>query len=654
MLSSKLHSSIGNTDRLYVDDVFSTYLYTGNGSTQTINNGIDLAGKGGLVWTKKRNSATQGDHLLVDTVRGTSPALISNSTAAQANYGVLSAFNSSGYTLTSDPFINGSGNTYVSWTFRKAPKFFDVVTWTGDDNPGRVISHALGIRPGMIIAKNTINYENWIVKHTSMLDTNYLKLNLTDTENGSTIMRWGYTSTGFDVTGMNVYGRTYVAYLFAHDTSADGVIQCGSYIGNGSETGPTVTLGWEPQYLMIKNASGTGNWQIIDSMRGMSVGSADATLQANSTNTESSVNYINPTATGFQITSTNSEMNTSGSTYIYLAIRRPNKPPTTGTQVYNAIARTGTGGAATVTGVGFAPDLVFSTGRNTASVPTDFVDRMRGPKASISPSSANAEFAYDSVSGPSAFSMDGVDVTPDASFSRWNWGAYTYINHFFKRAVGVFDQVCYTGVGIPTSFSHNMMTPPELIITKCREPEGTVPGNASNPNSWNVWHTSFGVNPSGFGQQLMLHNNMAKNQFGLNVSALTSSSMTLGNDALTAGAGCTLGKQFVAYLFATKAGISKVGSYTGNGSSQTINCGFTTGARFILIKRTDSTGDWYVWDTARGIVSANDPHLSLHTAEAEVTTDDSVDPEASGFIVNQVAATNVNVTGATYIFLAVS
>jgi hypothetical protein len=97
-----------------------------------------------------------------------------------------------------------------------------------------------------------------------------------------------------------------------------------------------------------------------------------------------------------------------------------------------------------------------------------------------------------------------------------------------------------------------------------------------------------------------------------------------------------------------------VGSYTGNGSSQTINCGFTGGSRFVLIKRTDSTGDWYVWDSARGIVSANDPHLSLNTTAAEVTTNDSIDPDNTGFIVNQVAATNINVTSATYIYLAIA
>jgi hypothetical protein len=114
------------------------------------------------------------------------------------------------------------------------------------------------------------------------------------------------------------------------------------------------------------------------------------------------------------------------------------------------------------------------------------------------------------------------------------------------------------------------------------------------------------------------------------------------------------GETYVAYLFATCAGVSKCFNYTGNGSSQTINCGFTGGARWILIKRTDSTGDWYCWDSARGIVSGNDPHLSLNTTAAEVTTDDTIDTDSTGFVVNQVSATNVNVSSATYIGLAIA
>ena len=114
------------------------------------------------------------------------------------------------------------------------------------------------------------------------------------------------------------------------------------------------------------------------------------------------------------------------------------------------------------------------------------------------------------------------------------------------------------------------------------------------------------------------------------------------------------GTTYVAYLFASCPGVSKVGSYTGNGSSQTINCGFSSGARFFLVKRTDSTGDWWVWDSARGITAPADPALALNSTAAEVTSADATDPDNSGIIVNQEATCNINVNGATYIFLAIA
>ena len=101
-------------------------------------------------------------------------------------------------------------------------------------------------------------------------------------------------------------------------------------------------------------------------------------------------------------------------------------------------------------------------------------------------------------------------------------------------------------------------------------------------------------------------------------AAPTSTTITLGGTAATYNAS---GATYVAYLFATCPGVSKVGNYTGNGSSQTINCGFAAGSRFVLIKRTDDLGDWYVWDSARGIVAGNDPYLTLNTTAAEVTTE---------------------------------
>jgi hypothetical protein len=97
-----------------------------------------------------------------------------------------------------------------------------------------------------------------------------------------------------------------------------------------------------------------------------------------------------------------------------------------------------------------------------------------------------------------------------------------------------------------------------------------------------------------------------------------------------------------------------VGTYTGTGTTLQINCGFTNGARFVLIKRTDSTGDWYVWDSARGIIAGNDPYLLLNSTAAEVTNTDYVDAYSAGFELSSTAPAALNANGGTYIFLAIA
>jgi hypothetical protein len=139
------------------------------------------------------------------------------------------------------------------------------------------------------------------------------------------------------------------------------------------------------------------------------------------------------------------------------------------------------------------------------------------------------------------------------------------------------------------------------------------------------------------------------NPYMWGTTAPTSMNVYIGDDTRTNGTGYT----YVAYLFATLAGISKVGSYTGNGTSQNIECGFAAGARFVLVKATSTTGDWLVADTARGIVSGNDPRLSLNSTAAEVTGEDWLDPYAPGFTVNQTTA-SANASGVSYIFFAIS
>jgi hypothetical protein len=114
------------------------------------------------------------------------------------------------------------------------------------------------------------------------------------------------------------------------------------------------------------------------------------------------------------------------------------------------------------------------------------------------------------------------------------------------------------------------------------------------------------------------------------------------------------GDNYVAYLFATCAGVSKVGNYTGTGTTLQVNCGFATGARFVMIKRTDDSGNWFVWDTARGIIAGNDPYLLLNSSAAEVTNTDYIDPYSPGFELSSTAPAALNASGGTYIFLAIA
>lgn len=619
---------------LYVDDVFSTYLYTGNGSTQTITNGIDLAGKGGLVWLKGRSIAL--DNYLWDTQRGATYRLVSNSTSAslQEPNGVTS-FNSSGFSIGAGGGWNNTGSTYVSWTFRKQPKFFDVVTYTGN-GANRTIPHNLGSVPGCIITKRTdVGGDDWATYHRSLGASAYINLNTTGASQ-ATSTGWNDTaptSTTFSLgtsSLANASGGTYVAYLFAHDTAADGIIQCGSFTTDGSGNA-TVNLGWEPQYLLMKRANGVANWFVVDSMRGWTVGGNDSYLNPNNSDAETSaLNIGNPTATGFFATG----LNVSES-FIYLAIRRPNKPPTSGTQVYNAIARTGTASLADVTGVGFTPDWVLNKSRST-TYRNWTVSRLTGNKSLVT-EETSAEYDFSSIWPTDCFTlMDGVKQ--GIGSSGVNVNGITYINHFFRRAPGVFDVVCYTGTGSATTVAHNLGVAPELLVIKRRNVSG---------NNWAVYSSAVGATKW---LQLNLTNVPTTDATIFANTAPTASVFSVGADDSVNASGAT----YVAYLFATKPGISKVGSYTGNGSSQTINCGFSTGARFFLVKATSTTGSWWVYDSTRGVIAAADPALQLNSTAAEVTTADAVDPDASGIIVNQEATCSINANGVSYVYLALS
>lgn len=307
---------------------FNTTLYTGTGSSQTISNGIDLSGSNeGLVWIKQRNATEHNN--LYDTVRGATKDLRSNATTAEGTeVNGLQAFTSTGFTVGGDGLVGVNNGSYVAWTFKSTSKFFDVVTYTGNGT-ARAISHNLGSVPGMVLFKNRSSSYGWSVYHRGMANDRRLELN--DPGSASSSVGWWDQTTPVTSSVLNIgtdahvnnNGNNYVAYLFGHETDSDSMIQCGSYTGNGSSTGPTVTLGWQPQWLMIKSASDTNqDWYIIDTVRGFVSGGNDALLRANTNTAEAtSVARVNPLSTGFQIATSDAAFNQNNASYIYVAIR---------------------------------------------------------------------------------------------------------------------------------------------------------------------------------------------------------------------------------------------------------------------------------------------------------------------------------------------
>lgn len=644
MLTKKaLMSTAVAAEALAIEDVFSTYLYTGNGSTQTITNGIDLAGEGGLVWIKSRSAAT--DNFLFDTIRGTTKEINSNSTGAEATLAnSLTAFNANGFSIGSATGIGVNAATYASWTFRKAPRFFDVVTYTGTGS-NRTIAHNLGVVPGCIIVKRTdTTGASWQVYHRSNANTEYMVLNTTAAKATGTT-RWNSTtptstvfSLGTDTT-VNASGGTYVAYLYAHDPlgpsgdGSDGLIACGSYTGTGA-AGNFQNLGWEPQWVLARGTDSGYNWVIHDVMRGMSESQSN-TLYAEVSGAENAgtPGRLLPGPTGFEFSSSGlGANNASGVNYIYIAIRRgPMREPTSGTEVFGLNARTGTGANATVTG-GLTADAVLVKNRGSA-VADLFSSRLTGTEYLVTSTTAAKVAAGDTILQANPWDvMDGVKVGTTSTIT--NASSNTFINYLFKRAPGFFDVVAYTGTGANRTVSHNLGAAPELMIVKKRSAVDNWIVYAGDPTDYLI---------------LNAKDTTADLDTMWNDTAPTSSVFSLGTNDDVNGNTAT----FIAYLFASLPGISKVGSYTGNGSSQTINCGFTTGARFVLIKRTDLSENWHVFDTARGINVGDDPAFRIDSEIAEFTSA-AINPNSSGFEVVQSASCNNNVNAATYIYLAIA
>ena len=405
------------------------------------------------------------------------------------------------------------------------------------------------------------------------------------------------------------------------------IIKCGKYSGNANDDGPVVDVGFEPQWIMIKNTGANESWHMMDCMRGIvtrrgasnSNTGNDAKLWANSSAAGNSLNdSISLTPTGFKVVNSNSDLNGNGQSMIYIAIRRSDgyvgKPAEAGTDVFTMVAGNG---SSTVPAYisNFVVDGAFHRRPHHNSNNWLMSSRMTGINYLVTNSTNSesdvADFVFDSNTG---WVKSG---TYDSSYQSWMW----------KRGAG-FDVVTYKGNGLANHvISHSMNQAPDMIWIKAREEVlGWMCGHSGLNGGVNPWHWYFYLNYPWASTDSPSWNDQAptSTHFSLNGTGHGHN-----ND----------GKDYIAYLWSNVDGISKCGYYTGNGSTQTITTGFQP--RYLWLMKDDGGGSRLIFDTLRGWTSGDDKQLRIDSPDAETALNIGA-PTATGFTLTSEAPVNAN------------
>ena len=465
---------------------------------------------------------------------------------------------------------------------------------------------------------------------TNITNTKLLCCNNSSTT-GSTVTPGTITTSGDPTANTDSPFDDPAGFIFGENEDKN-AIKCGSYTGNGNADGPEIDIGWEPQFVMVKRSSGDGHWVMMDSMRGISNGttseySDDKILYPNLSNAEGTTARVDLMSTGFKITDSNNIVNGNNDTYIYLAIRRSDgyigKPAKLGT---DAFAMDTGAGSSTIPNFDSGFPVDFALVRKPAV--TDHWDttaRLIGENyvrtSENVVESDYQDFVWDSNAGWQKTSAW------DSNYQSWMW----------KRHAG-FDVVTYTGDDVAgRQISHSLSKAPEMIWVKRRDTAA----------HWIVGHKGLngGTTPWDYYAVLSLADAEVNNNLLWNDTAPTSTHFTVGSGSSVNDVDST----YIAMLFASVDGISKVGSYTGTGSSgNSITLGFQP--RFLLVKNVSNSSNWGVYDTVRGWTGTDDKFMNINQTYAEGTTNIGP-PTSTGFTVN---ATNtfLNSSGDTFIYYA--
>jgi hypothetical protein len=328
-----------NTDNLPAPTIvdpsayFQTTLYTGNGSTQEVNQSENSTFNPSFVWIKLRTIAA--NHELFDQVRGATKALWTNSTAAETTDAQkLQSFDSDGFTVGTNGNVNGSGYPFVAWQWNEgATPGFDIVSYSGT-GVNRTVAHNLGVKPGnlgvkpgmFIVKQRGAAGTNWGVYHSAIGATKSLFLQsngvafasaeyFNNTEPTSSVLTLGINAQG------NANGGTYIAYVFA---PVEGFSAFESYVGNANANGPMINLGFRPAWVLIKQATTSArDWIIQDATRNpynvANLQLLPNTSQAEATTFFSQSAEIDILSNGFKVRSSAARVNESGATYIVAA-----------------------------------------------------------------------------------------------------------------------------------------------------------------------------------------------------------------------------------------------------------------------------------------------------------------------------------------------
>ena len=318
---------------------FNAVAYSGTGSTHN----IDVGFKPDLIWTKIRVAS---DSRIVDSSRGYQKRLVSNNNNAEAtDTSGVTAFTSTGYTLSTDQLYNGGSYTYVSWCWRAGGGTtstntqgditstvqasqsggFSICTYAGTlgGSGTASVGHGLTAIPDFIISKSyDTGSKDWTVLHSGLTSRNYkLTLNTDAAEEDRSSagdMSSLFTTTTFGTnatTGLNQSGRNYIAYVWH---SVEGYSKFGTYVGNGNTDGPFIYTGFRPRMLFIKKTS-SASWYILDTARGTH-NPITSLLNWDTNNGESdigSANNFDVLSNGLKIRTSGNGLNGSGGTFVY-------------------------------------------------------------------------------------------------------------------------------------------------------------------------------------------------------------------------------------------------------------------------------------------------------------------------------------------------